>query len=322
MPGQWLTTTVENNRTLAAAPTTAVQQVQRVDLPRGNFLGRITAKLHAVGVALLGLTLDRVRVVASGSFVIIDLEGGQLRGINKFQNGTVNNGVAVSTTDIAWFFTITFGRGYRDEEVILPAKIFKQLQLELSFTPTATTSITSVAISLTADEFVSNDDVKSKLIRKVGIVKTTASAANLVERTRLNLGNFLRAIYVHTDDPDNVNGNSPALGGTVATTTPIQVLVNNGAERPVAEAFDMLKLKNQETYRFDDADTPDTELTNAAAFTGSEEMVCIDFDVLDNLEHMLDTTRMNDLTVEFTAAASGTSGDTHVITDEIVPVSG
>ncbi len=268
MPGQWLTTTVENNRTLAAAPATAVQQTSRIDLPRGNYLSRCTVKLHTVGVAILGTTLDRVRVIASGSFVVIDLEGGQLRGINKYAQGSVTNGAAVSTTDLVWLFTVNFGRHYRDEQVILPAKIFKQLQLELSYTPTATTSITSVAVSITADEYVSNDKHTDKLIRKLSVVKTTASAANLQERTRLNLGNFLRAIYIHTDDPDNVNGNSPVLGGTVASTSPIDVLVNNGAERPVSESFDMLKVKNQETYRFDDADTPDTELTNAAAFTG------------------------------------------------------
>jgi hypothetical protein len=320
MPGQWLTTTVETNKGLSTTATT--QQTVNVDLPRGNFLSRVVGKLHIIGVGTPTLTLDRVKVVASGSFTVIDLEGGQLRGINKFSQGSVTNGAAVSTTDLVWLFSVNFGRYFRDEEVILPAKIFKQLQLQLTFTPGATTSVTSVALTLTADEFVSNDDVKSKLIRKVGVVKTTASAANLIERTRLNLGNFLRSIYVHTDDPDNVNANSPVFGGTVAATSPISVLVNNGAERPVSEAMDMLKVKNQETYRFDDADTPDTELSNAAAFTGSEEMICIDFDVLDDLSHILDTSRMNDLTVEFTAAASGTSGDTHIITDEILPVSG
>lgn len=320
MPGQWLTTTVENNKGLSTTATT--QQTVNVDLPRGNFLARVVGKLHIIGVGTPTLTLDRVKVVASGSFTVIDLEGGQLRGVNKFSQGSVTNGAAVSTTDLVWLFSVNFGRYFRDEEVILPAKIFKQLQLQLTYTPGAGTSVTSVALSLTADEFVSNDDVKSKLIRKVGVVKTTASAANLIERTRLNLGNFLRAIYVHTDDPDNVNANSPVYGGTVAATSPISVLVNNGAERPVSEAMDMLKIKNQETYRFDDADTPDTELSNAAAFTGTEEMVCIDFDVLDDLSHILDTSRMNDLTVEFTAAGSGTSGDTHIITDEILPVSG
>lgn len=320
MPGQWLTTTVENNKGLSTTATT--QQTVNIDLPRGNFLSRVVGKLHIIGVGTPLLTLDRVKVVASGSFTIIDLEGGQLRGINKFSQGSVSAGAAVSTTDQVWPFVVNFGRYFRDEEVILPAKIFKQLQLQLTYTPSATTSVTSVALSMTADEFVSNDDVKSKLIRKVGVVETTASAANLVKRSRLNLGNFLRAVYIHTDDPDNVNGNSPIFGGTVAATSPISVLVNNGAERPVSEALDMLKIKNQETYRFDDADIPDTELTNSAAFTGSEEMVCIDFDVLDDLSHILDTSRMNDITVEFTAAGSGTSGDTHVITDEILPVSG
>lgn len=320
MPGQWLTTTVENNKTLSTTATT--QQVVNIDLPRGNFLGRLTGKMHIVGVGTPTLTLDRVRVIASGSFVVLDLEGGQLRGINKYQHGSATNGASVSTTDLVWLFTINFGRFYRDEQVILPAKIFKQLQLQLTYTPGAGTSVTSVALTLTADEFVSNDDVKDKLIRKVGVVKSTTAAANLIERTRLNLGNFLRAIYVHTDDPDNVGGNSPVFGGTVASTEPIHVLVNNGAERPVSEPFDLLKVKNEETYRFHDNDTPDTELSNAAAFTGSEEMVVIDFDVVDDLSHILDTSRMNDLTVEFKAAGSGTSGDTHIISDEILPVSG
>src|SRR6185503_3931086 len=138
MPGQWLTTTVENNRGLSTTATT--QQTVNIDLPRGNFLSRVVGKMHIIGVGTPPLTLDRVKVIASGSFTVIDLEGGQLRGVNKFSQGSVTNGAAVSTTDLVWLFSINFGRYFRDEEVILPAKIFKQLQLQLTFTTGAGTS--------------------------------------------------------------------------------------------------------------------------------------------------------------------------------------
>lgn len=316
MPGTWATTTLFNNDSMG---TTVGAITPSRNLPTSNFIGRLTVKLHVVGTDTSTIRLDFVRVTAAGNAVIWATEGGQLRGINKYQNGTVTAGVAVSTTDQIWVFTLNFGRGTHDETMILPAKLYKQLQLQLQAT-TATAGITATGITITADEYYSNDDPRTKLVRTVNLVQTVASAANLRGQVQLNKGRFLRAVYVHFDDPDNVSANSPVYGGTVVTTEPIRVRINNGAETPFEEAADMAKIKNQETYRFDDADTPDAELTNAAAFAGTEEMVCFDFDVTDDMSHAVNTAAVNDITVTFTSAGSGTSGDIHVLTDEFYPV--
>ncbi len=316
MPGTWATTTIWNNESLGT--TVGAQQHTRA-LPTSNFIGRLTGKLHVVGTNTSTVSLDTIRILAAGQSQLVSLEGGQLRGINKYMNGSVTPGVAVAGTDQIWVFTVNFGRFAHDERMILPAKLYKQLSIQLSIT-TAVAGVTAIGLTLTADEYFSNDDPRTKLVRTVGIVQTTASAANQRGQVQLNRGRLLRAVYVHFDDPDNVSGNSPVYGGTVATTEPLRVRINNGAETPFEEAADMAKVKNQETYRFDDADTPDGELTNAAAFAGTEEMICFDFDVGDTLEHSVNTAAVNDISVTWVGAASGTSGDIHVLADEFYPV--
>lgn len=314
--GQWLVTTPTKARELST--TSVASQTVTVPLPRSNFLSRVTGTLHAIGSAANNLVITRIKVLAAGSATFWDSEGGQLRGINKFQNGTVNAGALVAASDSVWPFTINFGRFYRDTRLMFPAKLFKQLDLQITYQ--ATSAITRVVLTLTTDEYVSNMRPQDVLIRRVGIVQTVASAANLRSSVRLNLGPALRAIYVHTDDPDNVNGNTPTFGGTVVSPDDLIVKVNGGAELPFSAPLGQVKYSNQEFYRFDNGDTPDAELANGYSFAGTEEMVCIDFDALDDLNHMINTAGMNDLTLDFVAAASGTSGDTHVIVDEVLPV--
>lgn len=314
----WQTTQPQLNTQLSTTETT--RQVKQIDMPKTHFLSRILGRIHVLGVGTPTLAVNRIRVIAAGGLIVMDLEGGQLRGINKYLTGTVNNGVLVSTTDVEFYFTINFGRFIHDEGVILPAKLWKQLILEIDYTPGATTSVTSTTFTMTADELVSNDDPRSKFVRRTFIVQTVASAANLAGNVQIPPSGLLRAVFVHFDNAANVNANTPVYGGTVAAPSVIEVSVNGGVERPFSESADMAKLKNQETYRFDDGDTPDTELSNAPVFTGAEEMVCFDFDVSDDMLHVLDTSRLNDLRVKFTGAASGTSGDIHVIVDEVWPI--
>lgn len=311
--GNWLVTQPNTNDGLSTTATT--QQTITRDLPKSNFLTRYNFKLHIIGVGTPTLTLDRIRVQASGSVVLFDLNGGMLRGINKYQNGSVNNGAAVSTTDLVWVGSLNFGRGYHDELMILPGKGFKQLTVTFIYTPGAGTSVTSVALTATAEELISDDDPKSKLIRRLILEGTRASAASDRFSFELTPGLPVRAIYMQFDDPDNVNANTPVYGGTVAAPDQIRVLLNGGSEIPYAASADMIKLSNQEQYRFDDADTPDTEVNDAAAFTGTAEQVCLDFDPLDNLESPLKTGLYNRIQVEIRTAASGQSGSTYCITD-------
>jgi hypothetical protein len=316
MGGTWATTTIFNNDSFGT--TVGAQQVNR-NLPTSNFIGEVTVKLHVVGTNTSTISLDFIRLNAAGNSTIISCEGGQYRGYLKYQCGSVTPGVAVAATDQVWLLTLRFGRGPHDEKVILPAKLYKQLQLSLQVT-TAVAGVTALGITITADEYYSNDDPRTKFVKTFTLVQTTASAASQRGTVQLNRGRFLKAVYVHVDDSDNVSGNSPIFGGTTALTEPLRVRINNGAETPFEEALDMAKVKNQHTYRFDDADTPDSELTNAAAFAGTEEMVCFDFDVDDSLEHAVNTAAVNDITVTWVGAASGTSGDIHVLAEEVYPV--
>lgn len=318
MAGQWLRTQVENGRQLSS--TAVTQQVATIDLPRSNLLATIGGSLRILGVGTPTLTLDRVRVIANGGIVVWDTRGGQLRGIHKFENGSAPDGVAVSTTDLIWKFQIRFGRFPRDQKVILPAKAFKSLQLQLTFTPGAGTSVTSTSLDLFADEYVSDEAIEGKMFRRVTIVNTVTASANLATRQKVPLGNFVRAFYVHADDPDNIGMNTPVIGGTAAVASLLRVLVNNGAEIPYTIRADQLRDDNVNTYRFDDADTPDAELTDAAVGTGTAEMLKIDFDVDESMEHAIDTGKYNELVVEWTAAGSGTSGDTALLMEEIVVV--
>lgn len=316
MTGTWATTTYFNNDTFGTS--VGAQQVNR-NLPTSNFIGEITVKLHVVGTDTSTIALNFVRLNAAGNSTLISAEGGQCRGYLKYQCGSVTPGVAVSTTDQIWLLTLRFGRGPHDEKVILPAKLYKQLQLSLQVT-TAVAGITALGITITGDEYYSNDDPREKFVKTFTLVQTVASAANQRGTIQLNRGRFLKAVYVHVDDPDNVSGNSPVYGGTAVLTEPIRIRINNGAETPFEEALDMAKVKNQHTYRFSDDDAPDTELTNAAAFAGTEEMVCFDFDVDDSLAHAVNTAAVNDITVTWVGAASGTSGDIHVLAEEVFPV--
>lgn len=316
MPGTWATTTLFNNDSFGT--TVGAQQVNR-NLPTSNFIGEITVKLHVVGTNTSTIALDFIRLNAAGNSTIVSCEGGQYRGYFKYQAGSQTPGAAVAATDQVWLLTLRFGRGPHDERVILPAKLYKQLQLSLQVTTTVA-GITALGITITADEYYSNDDPREKFVKTFTLVQTVASAANQRGSVQLNRGRFLKAVYVHFDDPDNVGANGPVYGGTVALTEPIRVRINNGAETPFEEAADMAKVKNQHTYKFDDADAPDGELTNAAAFAGTEEMVCYDFDVDDSLEHAVNTAAVNDIAVTWVGASSGTSGDIHVLAEEVFPV--
>lgn len=318
MPGQWLRTQVETGRQLSSTATT--QQTATIDLPRSNMLATIGGSLRIVGVGTPTLTLDRVRVIANGGTVVWDTRGGQLRGIHKYENGSAPDGVAVSTTDLIWKFQLRFGRFPRDEKVILPARAFKSLQLQLQFTPGAGTSVTSVALDLWADEFVTDEPIEGKMFRRVTIVNTVTASANLVTKQKVPLGNFIRAFYLHADDPDNIGMNTVAIGGTQQTGNQLRVLVNNGAEIPFTCRADQLRDDNINTYRFDDADTPDAELSDAAVATGAAEMLKVDFDVDESMQHAIDSGKYNELVVEWTAAGSGTSGDTALLMEEIVVV--
>ena len=314
MAGQFLTTQIENQKSVGTTGT--AQTTVTVDLPRSNFLSSVEAKLHLVGVDTPTLTIDRVRVIANGSQAIVDLTGGQLRAINKFEHGSMLDGAATSTTDLEARFFLSFGRFRRDELVVLPAKIFKSLQLQITYTPGAGTSLSAQNLSVSAEEYVSDDDPRGKMVRTLSTISSVAAVASALTRVRFPLGQRLRSIYLHADDPDNISMD----GGATQYTDQVRVLVNNGSVIPFSAKASAIETQNQMSYRFDDGAVPgaDGSLSDAAVATGSTaRMLKIDFDLAEDLRGMIDTTEINELSLEYKAGAGGTSGDVQIITEEI-----
>lgn len=305
MGGQFLYTMVESNKRIHSGAT---RTTVTIDLPRSNFLSALQGRI-VLGGTTPTCTLHRVRVIANGSAVLLDLQGGQLRSIVKFEYGRGE----VGTVNATYPLHIPFGRFRRDTEVILPAKLFKSLQLQLDIELGGTTP--TADLFLAAEEYVSNDSPKSKRIRTLRLIAEDSDVdASETLRQKVPLGNFLRAVYLDASDRD-------ALGH--GDTNLVRVLVNNGAEIPFAMTFDELEFLNEMTYRFDDGDIPDgVELSNreAGGTAGEERMVKVDFDVEETLGKVLDTSQMNELVIETTANADASDDSLSYIVEEIVAV--
>lgn len=297
MPGQWLVTQVENRRSLALQ---SASQTPTIDLPKSNYLGALRGRLRATHATAITITLNRIRVQGNGSVLLWDTEGGQARAIAKFETGRAprDNGAGGATHELDFF--LPFGRGRRDEDVILPAKAFRTLQLQLDVSTDATP--TAFTVDVEAEEWVSSDAIASKRVKRISLIGQEAMGANEVFRQKLNTANLLRAVYVHSDDVDNISGQ------------PLRLLVNGGSEVPFTMRGDALAEWNRETYRFGDDTLP--------APAANEELLKIDFDVLEDLAHVIDASALDSLVLEITAAGSGTAGDVAVIVEEILALAG
>ncbi len=315
MAGQWLHTVVENQSAVTAGASATVTITK--DLPRSNFIGLAGFRIVTTTASATS-SLSSVRILANGSAILWDTTGGQLRAINKYETGLSLMPAVKGITTYASY--IQFGRFRRDEDVILPAKLFKSLQIV--FTVVTGAATTGIVLDLWVEEYVSNDDPRLKRIKRITRVATIAAVAAAVTRQKLPLGNFLRAIYIHTDDMRN-------LGGASATdpsgSNLIRLLVNNGAEIPYSRNLIGLHDEMLVTYRFDDGTVPGGEANTIAtnsfdtAGTGTIRTFKIDFDVAENLAKILDTSRMNELTVEFTAF-TGATNNTDILLEEIIAV--
>jgi hypothetical protein len=298
----WLKLNVEKGKSLG---TSTSEQTVTVDLPTSHAIGGVGFRLQNTGTTPT-ITVARVRLVADGNATLLDCEGGELRGLLKFETGSVNMGT--NTSPATWHGYILGGRVFHDEEVAYPAG-FSSLQLQLTLTNGGT--ITSTSMDVWVDQLVNGRPKYAKRIVHIG---TTASAANATIRQRIPLGNgLLRAIYIHSDDDDNAGGGN------------VRVLVNGGSEVPVSVAYDHLVRENKLMYRFNDEDVPDElELVNDAdggtAAAAGEKLVKIDFDVLENLAQARRLDRdsgITDLQVEVVCAGSGTSGDVAFLIEEL-----
>jgi hypothetical protein len=320
MASQWLITTPYNSETLSTTTTaTTISQTQTRSLPRANFLARIGGTIRVVGVGTPTLTFDRIRILLNGSQAVLDVRGGLLRAIQRYENGSAKNGTLTSTTDLALPFQYQFGRFIRDTQVILPAKLFKSVDLQLSYTYGAGTSVSLVALDLWSEELIADDDPTKKLMKRIVTIDARDPAASALVSVDLNLGGFLRAIYLWIADLDNIGANGSANGGTNGTTNLVR-LIGNGSDIPYAQAAGTIDAMMVNTYRQDDAAVPTGTASDAAVATGTQVVYKIDFDLDDSLSRVIDTNRLNRLQLEYTVAASGDSGNVEVTQEDIVPV--
>lgn len=276
--GEWLKTILEDHTAIADAATS-----KTIDLPTSNMIGKVDVRLSGTGgsgTPDVEPLITKVEVIANGSAVIKSLSNADLRRIATFDTGVVPEVTNATGAATGVTVPVNFGRYVHDLLCMLPAKIFKTLQLKLSFgTLIAATGFVTgtVKLDVVCEEYVSNDDPLSKLILKDTEIESHTSAAAVKDVT-LPLGNRYRRVMVFcTNGQDDL--------------TMIQVRINNGAVIPLATRFD------NSTYE------DSLEYLLQTAFT---DVTMIDFDKRKDLSGCLVSSRFNDLKLRYSEAAGST----------------
>lgn len=291
MTGEWLKTILEDNSAVADG-TTSIS----VDLPTSNFIGNIDVRLSGTGgsgTIVVDDIVTKVEVIANGSAVIKSLSGADLRRIATFDTGVVPEITEATSAATSITVPVNFGRYVRDLLCILPAKIFKTLQLKITTGTIIASTVwatNTVKLDVTCEEYVSNDDPLSKLILKDTELESHTSAAQ-TKFVTLPLGNRYRRAMVFC-----TNGQ--------ADLTQIQVRINNGAVIPLTTRFDVSLNEDTLEYKLH------------AAFT---DVTMVDFDKRGDLSGCLVSSRFNDLKLRYAEAAGSTI---RTVTQEVVSVRG
>ena len=167
-------------------------------------------------------------------------------------------------------YIISFGRFIGDTLALLPAKAFKTLQLKITYT-TGTADLAGLALHVSVDEYVSDDNINDKFLLKKTEIEAKATGTGDVSFD-LPLGNAYRRLMLHV--------------GTVTTVTNMSLRANNGSEIPYTESLINLKLMNAYDYEMV------TTVTLGQIYDAS--YVMIDLDRADTLSKVLDTANYND----------------------------
>lgn len=284
MSGQWMKTIVENQKATYSGSAATGSGTITVDLPKANFIGHLHVRLATTGTGTVAQTVSKIEVVGNGSHVIKSYSGAQLRALSKFDLANLPASTAGGTTD-SDDFLIMFGRFIGDELCMLPAKIFKTLQLKITWSATGTT-VVSQLLDVICDEYVSDDDPLEKLILKDTEIEAKATGTG-VTNFDLPLGNLYRRLML--------------IVGDATSLADLTLKVNNGASRPYAALFSNLLSENFQDYEL------------GATYT---DTVLIDLDRDDSLRKCLDSAGMNDLKLEVNRGATTTTAT--LIASEVV----
>lgn len=291
MVGEWLRTILEDHVAVGDAVTS-----KSVNLPTSNFIGSLDIRLSGTGgsgTVALDDIITKVEVIANGSAVIKSLSGGDLRRIATFDTGVVPEIVEGTSAAAGITVPVSFGRYVRDLLCMLPAKIFKTLQLKITTGALIAETVFAagtVKLDVVCEEYVSNDDPLSKLILKDTEVESHSSAAQTKD-IELPLGNrYRRAMVFCTNGQDDL--------------TQIQVRINNGAVIPLTTRYDISLNEDTLEYKLN------------AAFT---DVTMVDFDKRGDLSGCLVSSRFNDLKLRYSEAAGSTI---RTVTQEVVSIRG
>lgn len=228
-------------------------QTKKFSLPTSNFIGNINLRIGATVLnasndadqtALFIDQITKIRIVGDGFATILDLGPKKLRSIMAPTLGHMpgrnftNLNDEVETID----FPICMGRFFHDTEYMLPAQLFKTLNLEVEYNLSDIADpgwdTTSMTFWLDVDEYVSNKDpLTAKILKRTEPKTGTTSAATF--DVDMPLGGTYRRIMTMLEDDDAEEN---------VDITKLQLSINNSAEIPITAGWDMLQAANMHEF--------------------------------------------------------------------------
>lgn len=306
MTGQWLRTKVVDAKAETVAITATYTDT--INLPKTNFIGNILVALKGVCVATGTITVNKIEVIGNGAATLVSLSGAQIQKIMSFDYSNrqmavsaagvnLGDGIAAAGTETVYMpYIISFGRFIGDTLCMLPAKLFKTLQLKITYS-TAVAAWTSLALYVVVDEYVSDEDPATKLILKKTEIEGKATGTGDTDFD-LPLGNAYRRLMLYVS--------------ACTTVTTISLRANNGAEIPYTDDWSLIQIMN--LYDYEMMGTTYTTL----GMNWTDNWVMIDLDRSDTLSKAIDTTNLNDLKLRVSRGATTTTAV--LVAEEIVSI--
>jgi len=248
----WMHTIVEDGATQTSDSATYKKK-----LPTSNFIGNINLRCSmtvnndgndADFDHLFIDQIDKIKLIGNGSATILDLEPKELR---KIMTPVLGAEPAYNRTSVEaateWIdFPIVMGRYKYDEEYILPAQLFKTLELQVEYSVDVTDpawDTGTFTIDVDVDELISAADPMSKKIIKRTQIENGATKSGTID-VDMPLGGIYKRIMVMVEDEDAADGTD---------VTKVQYRINNGSEIPLTANWDTLQNMNKDDFNLPDA---------------------------------------------------------------------
>lgn len=228
--GNFQKTIIEDGLAVADAATSVT-----VNLPRSNRISEITTILRGTGgsgTPACEALITKMEIIADGVSHIIDASNQQLRDIMQMKLGGNRDEILNATGAATRVVTSLYmGRYKHDPNMMIPAYLFSNLQLKLTFgTLIATTAFATgtVKLDVFCDELVvDEDDIADEdmFLQKIVEVEGFTAATSGDKKVELQRGHLIAALYIR------------AAGTDGATITRFALKLNNGAIIPISETW-------------------------------------------------------------------------------------